>query len=125
MIRMEHEPSMAANSVVTKAAIRAADRLGLSARALSEVIGVSEASVSRMKRGEYLLPEAGKSFELAVLLIRAFRALDAITGGDERALAAWVGSPNLALGGVPRDRMMTVGGLADVVAYLDARRAPL
>ena len=40
--------------VVTKATVAAADRLGLSARTLAGIVGVSEASVSRMKRAETL-----------------------------------------------------------------------
>ena len=41
-----------AGAVLTKAALRAADRLGLSGRQLADIVGVSEATVSRWKRGE-------------------------------------------------------------------------
>ncbi|MEK1870951.1 MAG: antitoxin Xre-like helix-turn-helix domain-containing protein, partial [Rhizobium altiplani] len=54
-------------AVITKAAVNAADRLGLNARTLSAVLGVSEATVSRMKRQDYLLERGSKSFELAIL----------------------------------------------------------
>ena len=111
--------------VVTRAALAASERLGLSARVLARVLGLSEPTISRMKRGDHLLDEASKPFELAVLLIRAFRALDAITGGDEAVARAWIGAPNLALGAAPLLLIQTVPGLVDVTAYLDARRAPL
>lgn len=112
-----------AAAVVTKAVLRAAERLGVTARVLAAVIGVSEATVSRMKRGEARLEAATKPFELAVLFIRLFRSLDAVVGGDEAVAAHWLAAPNLALGGRPVEKLQTVSGLVDVIAYLDARRA--
>lgn len=109
--------------VVTKATVAAAERLGLSARGLAAVIGVSEASVSRMKRLEHHLEKGTKPFELALLLIRLFRSLDAITGGDEGVAKDWMRNPNTMLGGKPAEKIATVTGLTDVLAYLDARRA--
>lgn len=111
--------------VLTKATLRAAERLGLSARQLARIVGVSEPTVSRMKRGEALLEDGSKPFELAALLVRAFRSLDAITGGDEAVARAWMAAPNLALGAPPAQRIASVQGLVDVVTYLDTRRAPI
>lgn len=111
--------------VLTKAVLRAADRLGMSGKLLSDVLGVSEAQISRMKNGDAALPETSKAFELSALLVRVFRSLDAIVGGDDRAAKLWMTSQNSALNGRPVDRMVSVQGLADVVTYLDARRAPI
>jgi hypothetical protein len=112
-----------AGAVITKAVIRAADQLGVTARILATVIGVSEASVSRMKRGEFGLEPGTKPFELAVLFVRLFRSLDAITGGDDKVAASWLANPNTALDARPIEKLQTVSGLVDVIAYLDARRA--
>jgi len=123
---MQRKPVQQANTegiVLTKAAVRAADGLGLTARILSAVIGVSEATVSRLKRQDVLLERGTKPFELAVLLVRLFRSLDAITGGDEGVSRAWMTAENTALGARPVDRITSVTGLVDVLAYLDARRA--
>jgi hypothetical protein len=109
--------------VVTKAVVAAAERLGLSARILGGIIGVSEASVSRMKRLDHRLEKSTKPFELALLFIRLFRSLDAITGGDETVARQWLRHENSALGGVPAEKILSVSGLTDVLAYLDARRA--
>jgi transcriptional regulator with XRE-family HTH domain len=114
-----------AGAVLTKAALRAADRLGLSGRQLADIVGVSEATVSRWKRGESLLEPGSKPFELAALLVRTFRSLDAITGGDEAVARRWLAAPNTALAARPLERMAQVQGLVDVTTYLDARRAPL
>ena len=110
-------------ATVTKAVIAAADRLGLSARQLSAVIGVSEASLSRMKRLDFRLERGTKPFELSLLFIRLFRSLDAITGGDEAVARAWLKGDHSVLGAAPLAKITTVSGLVDVLAYLDARRA--
>jgi hypothetical protein len=114
-----------AGAVASKALLRAADLLGLSARDVSAVIGLSEATLSRLKRGGEAVRLTGKPYELALLFIRLYRSLDAIMGGDDAASRRWMHADNLALGGVPASRIRTVDGLANVVAYLDARRAPL
>jgi hypothetical protein len=110
-------------AVLTKATIRASERLAISQKTLGNIIGLSEPVVSRMKNGEYTITR-GKSFELAALFVRLFRSLDAIVGGDEAAARKWLKSSNLALHGVPVDLIQKVYGLTHVVQYLDSRRAP-
>jgi hypothetical protein len=112
-----------AGVVVTKAIIRAAEQLRLAARVLANIIGVSEPTVSRMKRGEFQLDPGTKPFELAVLFVRFYRSLDAIVGGDDAVAAAWLTNPNLVFGARPIEKLQTVSGLVDVIGYLDARRA--
>jgi putative heme degradation protein len=111
-------------AVLTKAVMRAAQRMGLRQRDLAEVMGASEASVSRLRQGRLIDP-ASKEGELALLLLRAFRSLDALVGGDVVALQAWLHAENSHIGAVPAVRMRTVEGLVDVVRYLDAVRGTL
>jgi len=111
------------DALVTKALMRAAHRLDLSNKVISRIIGVSEASVSRMKDGRYLLPEGSKAFELSLLLIRLFRSLDALTGGDDRVSSTWMKAKNTLLQATPVERIQTVTGLSEVIGYVDARRA--
>jgi hypothetical protein len=110
-------------AVTTKAVLRAAGRLGVSNKVLGRIIGVSDATVSRMGSGTHTLSLGDKPFELAVLFIRMFRSLDAMVAGDEAAASAWLKSENLALGGAPLRLIQSVSGLVHVLAYLDARRA--
>lgn len=113
-------------AVLTKATIRAADKLDVSQKVLASVIGVSESVVSRMRSGSFALDSnSGKSFELAALFIRLFRSLDAIVGGDEAVAKAWLKSENTFLRSRPIDLIQKVQGLLDVIQYLDARRAPI
>ena len=113
----------AENAVVTKATLRAAELLDVTARVLASVIGVSEATVSRMRKQEFLLERGTKPFELAVLFVRLFRSLDAIVGGDETIARAWLKNANTAFDGSPLEKILTITGLVDVIAYLDSRRA--
>src|SRR5689334_4252022 len=116
---------VAEGGVVTRAALRAASLLGVSNKVLARIIGVSEASVSRMGTGAYVLDPRDKAFELAVLFVRFYRGLDAIVHGDDAVARAWVATPNAALGGTPLGLIQTLPGLVHAVAYLDARRALL
>ena len=109
--------------ILTWAVLGAGSRLGLTRYAIGRVIGVSAATISRMRRGNYILAPGKKPFELAVLLVRLFQSLDAIAGGDEPSARSWLRSDNAALGGAPIDKIQTISGLASVIAYLEARRA--
>jgi transcriptional regulator with XRE-family HTH domain len=107
---------------LAKATLRAARLLGLSQAALAEILGVSQATASRLESGAYRLgPERKKEWELAVLFVRLFRSLDAIVGHDEAA-RAWLEGRNVALGGVPIELIKTAEGLVRTVQYLDATR---
>ena len=109
--------------VLTKATLRAATQLGLTNRLLATVIGVSEATVSRMRSGDYTLQRGQKSFELAVLFVRLYRSLDAIVGGDDAVAGSWLKNRNTVLDAEPLALIQTVPGLMNVIQYLDARRA--
>ncbi len=112
-------------AVLATATQRAAALLGLNGAALARILGVSEATVSRIARGERgLLPDA-KEGELALLLVRLYRSLDALVGNDESRRLAWMRSHNDALGGVPATLILGAQGLVAAVAYLDAMRAPV
>lgn len=108
--------------VITKAVVRAADMLGFTQAALSEMLGLSPATASRMASGHYLLMEDRKEWELATLFLRLFRALDAVVGSNDAAARQWLWSENYALGGVPGKLLKTTEGLVRAVHYLDAAR---
>ena len=112
-------------AVLSKAAVRAARLLDLTQREVSAALGVSEATASRLFAGKYLLsPDRSKEWELARLLVRLFRSLDALWGHEDTA-RTWLSSENLALAARPRDLLRSVEGMVRVVAYLDAARGRL
>jgi DNA-binding XRE family transcriptional regulator len=123
MRRVAPHPKADESATLTKAVLRAAALLGVTNKVLAKVIGVSEATVSRMDNGAYALQRREKAFELAVLFVRLFRSLDAIAGGDDAVAASWLKNHNTALDGEPLDLIQTIPGLMNAIAYLDARRA--
>ncbi len=111
-------------AVLTRAVRAAAERLGLRNRELAQVLGSSEASISRLSRGRLLDP-GSKEGELALLLLRLYRSLDALVGGSDEKARAWLRAENAHVGGIPAERITKVEGLVDVVGYLDAVRGRL
>ena len=120
-----HPDPRADGALVTKAALRAAERLGLSNKELARILGLSESTVSRMSAGAYALSPEQKPYELALLFVRLYRSLDSIVGGDAAVAKAWLRAGNSALGDAPLARIMSIAGLTETIAYLDARRAPV
>ncbi|HEY0243322.1 MAG TPA: MbcA/ParS/Xre antitoxin family protein [Gemmatimonadaceae bacterium] len=110
--------------VLATAALAAARRLELRNKQLAEIIGTSEAFISRLKSGRGLDPQRTEG-QLALLFLRLYRSLDALMGGDDTKARAWLHAHNDHLRGVPAERIRTVEGLVDVVQYLDAMRGRL
>lgn len=121
-----HPPlrSPQADAVVSKAVLRVATALDVSQKELARILGLSEATVSRLGSGKLLVNPTSKEGELALLFIRVYRSLDAIVG-DEIKARAWFHAPNAHLGGVPAHRVRTVEGLVHVAEYLDAMRGQM
>lgn len=110
--------------MISEAVVRAAEHLGLSNALLGRIVGVSDATASRLRVGSYRLAKGTKSYELAVLPLRLFRGLNAILNDDE-SMRSWMRSPNLALGDTPIRMIGSVTGLVNVIAYVDSRRSPI
>ncbi|WP_022974827.1 antitoxin Xre/MbcA/ParS toxin-binding domain-containing protein [Nevskia ramosa] len=109
--------------VLSKAVVRAAGRLALSQVQLAKALGLSPATASRLNAGTWTLAPDSKPWELATLLVRVYRSLDAITGGKVEAMQAWLHSGNSALGGEPAKLLGSCEGLIHVLQYLDASRS--
>lgn len=109
--------------VLTKATLRAAEQLGLNNADLAAVIGVSEATISRLKANGRPINPQTKEGELALMLIRLFRSLDPLIGGDDNKRKNWMGSYNKALLGSPNQLIHKADGLVRTLSYLDGMRA--
>jgi hypothetical protein len=113
-------PGPSAGPVLTRAALRAAERLGLAQKELASLLGVSPSTVSRF--GQRPLDPRSKEGELAVLFVRLYRSLDALVGGQDEAARRFMHADNSHLGGPPARLVQTVTGLVHVLEYLDAMR---
>jgi DNA-binding XRE family transcriptional regulator len=109
--------------VLTKATIRVAEQLDLGQGALAKVLGISAPTASRMFKGKWIISEKEtKTWELAVMLVRVFRSLGAMVGGNEEHVKEWFHADNIHLGGTPANLAFTIEGLTNVARYLDAMR---
>jgi hypothetical protein len=109
-----------ARRVLATALVNAGRELGLTQQVLGDIIGKDRTTLSRGG----IDPES-KPGELALLLVRAYRALFALMGGDRDAMRHWFQTENLHTGGVPCEQVRSVQGLMRVVEYLDAIRGKL
>jgi len=109
--------------VLTTAVSRIADFWGLTNAKLGTVLGLSAATVSRLRSGQARLDPSSKSFEAGQFLLRLFRSLDALLGSDDQAARSWLATRNLDLGARPIDLIDSFKGLITVCDYVDAHRA--
>ena len=113
-----------AGAVLSKATARASELLGLNGVMLAKTLGLSEPTVSRiLNEGKPIDPHS-KEGELALLLVRVYRSLDALVGTDDGKRKLWMTGFNKGLRGVPQQLVQRVDGLVATLAYLDAMRAP-
>ena len=111
------------DKLLTSAISKIATFWGLSNVKLSSVLGLSEATISRLRSGKTFLEPASKSFEAGQFLLRLFRSLDALMGSDDDAAKSWLTSHNLDLEARPIDLIDSFKGLLTVCDYVDAHRA--
>jgi uncharacterized protein (DUF2384 family) len=114
---------LSTDAVLSKAVLRAGERLNLSNTALAKILGLSAPTITRMRQGTYVLSGKEKAYELAAMFVRVYRSLDAIVGGDDAVAAEWLQADNTALGDKPVNLIQKVTGLFHVLQYLDSRRA--
>lgn len=103
--------------VLAKALLNAGKDLGLSQTDISRIVSRDRSTIQR----NGLDPESA-SGQLALLLIRCYRSLYALMGGDREQMQHWMHTRNQHLDGVPAERLYAVSGLVHVCDYLDAIR---
>jgi predicted transcriptional regulator len=100
------------------------DLLNISSEDLGQIIGVHRNTITRLlKKGE--IDPKSKEGEFSLLLIRVYRSLFALNGGNKEAIRHWLTTNNRHVQGVPLETMKTVLGLSRVVNYLDAIRGKI
>jgi transcriptional regulator with XRE-family HTH domain len=110
----------AADAVLAKAVLNAREHLAMTQQELAAIVGVDRSAVSRWKQNG--LRVDSKTGELALLLVRIYRALFALFGGNLEDMRHFLRTENRHLGGTPLQLMEQVQGLVAVVEYLDAIR---
>lgn len=120
MVALEKQES-SKTQVVAKALINLKEELCLSSESVGQIIGADASTVFRI--GKNMDMKENKVFEGALLLIRAYRSLFALVGGDKTAMIHWLTTANKDFDEKrPIDYMKSLVGLVEVVQYLDAMR---
>lgn len=109
--------------LLAEAVRRIADYWSFSNDGLGEILGLSSATISRLRNGAWHFQRGAKSFELAQYLMRLFRSLDSIMGSDDAAAKSWLAADNADLDGKPIELIRTIRGLTAVTDYIDDFRS--
>ena len=110
--------------VLSEAVGETTRRLKLKSSELTAIIGVSQPTASRLLNGKFLLAEGSKPWELAAHLVRLYRSLSSMVGGNDDLARRWLQSANQAFGGrTPLESIRSVEGLVHACDYVDAHRA--
>jgi predicted transcriptional regulator len=109
--------------VVSKALIRASCDLGLRGSQLARTTGLSEATISRARKGTFQIAPGTKSYEISLMVIRIHQALSKILGSDVEAMRSWMKTWNSQLNDIPANKIQTIRGLMSVMTHVEMRVA--
>ncbi|WP_346839339.1 MbcA/ParS/Xre antitoxin family protein [Microbulbifer sp. SAOS-129_SWC] len=116
-----HKIQVAPEQALAEGFFGAAAALGLGNAELMGVLGLSRSALGRLKQSGAIDPHS-KTGEIAMLLIRIYRSLVPLNGGDSANIQHFMQTPNRHLGGRPAELIQRLDGLAYTCAYLDALR---
>jgi hypothetical protein len=105
------------SDVLGRSAYSAGEYLGLNRAEVGEVVGRTRSSIDR----NGIDPDS-KSGQLALIMVRLYRSLYALMGGDKENMQHFMRTWNHGTGGVPLEQIRDVEGLVRVCNYLDAIR---
>ena len=108
------------DAVLIKAFNNSCKALGLTREQASSILGVDRATLVRNKNKGF--DPQSKTGELCLQLVRVYRSLYAIAGGDKAFMQHWLNSNNRALAAKPMSLLSSITGLVRVNMYLDAMR---
>jgi hypothetical protein len=113
------EPATDINTaeLLGRSTFNAGEYLGLKREEIATIIGRDRSSIQR----KGIDPET-KPGESSLLLIRIYRSLYALFGGDQINIKHFIDTMNRGTGGIPREQMRSTVGLVTICQYLDAMR---
>lgn len=121
-VKESNKTTLSKDKILTKALLKLVFYLDLHRQDLSLIIGISEATISRLFSGQGKLDPSSKEGQLVLLLLRLYKSLDVLFGGNKQQYQLWLNSKNAHLEGKPIDLIKSIEGLVTVVQYLDAMR---
>lgn len=107
-------------ALLSKALINAGKAFGFNQTEVAEIVGRNRTGLVRDG-----IDPTSKAGELALLFIRLYRSVYALTGGDPDTMKHWMNTENRYFNEVPRGLIKSAEGLVRVNYYLDAMRGKL
>lgn len=104
-----------------KGVLRAAEQLHLSRSQLARVLDMDVLAITQLQNQPELDPNS-KQGKLALLLIRLYQALHALTGGDRAWMRLFLTSENRVTRDIPAHQIETLNGLISVLNFVEALR---
>ena len=120
-MKLRSEQSVDKKRVLAKAVLNVAEKLDLKQAQLAAVLGMPGTAISQLRKDPELDPES-KQGERAILLIRIYRSLYALMGGDVEWMRHFMILPNRVTGGIPVKQIESIAGLVTVERFVDAMR---
>lgn len=104
--------------ILAKAILNAAVQLDLKSAQLARILYVHHTAINQLKRNPVLNP-ASQQGERALLLLRIYSVLYALTGGDMDWMRHFMNTSNALTGGVPAEQLESINGLHTVLQYVE------
>jgi len=104
--------------VLAEAVRNIARHIDLTNQQLGGILMMSDQEIGEIRFEEPSTVFTKVDPERAVLFVRMYFSLDALTGGNDVVARAWLRSQNTDLGSSPLDKMQTKDGLAMVCSYV-------
>ena len=117
---MNAQHKLAPAFVLMKAFTNACVALGVTPKEKAKIIGVNPSTLLRNNASGFS-PDS-KTGELQLQMVRLYRSLHAIAGGDRAFMCHWYRTDNHALNGNPATLCQSIVGLLATNEYLDAMR---
>lgn len=111
-----------ARSVLAKALNRAQQHMGVDNQVMASILGINRTTLTRHYQSQGLDPRQNAG-RLAAVVLRIYRAVFTLMGGDATNIRHWFDTRNQAFAGrTPVDAMQSIDGLVSVAQYCDAMR---
>lgn len=109
-------------AVLAKALNRAQTAMGIENQQMASILGVNRTTLARAYQAQLLDPEQNPG-RLAAIVLRIYRSVHTLMGGDTDNMRHWLRTANQAFAEeTPLQHMQSVEGLVSVAHYCDAMR---
>jgi len=117
MIMSPHSQQIDRSRLLAKASWKAAEQLGLKPEQFLRILHL-EGIDGEFSELQTLDPNSQQG-EIALIVIRIYRAVYSLNGGDIKWMHHFLNSPNSLTGGVPIEQMESMNGLLSVLKAVE------